>query len=69
MFFLRQYLLSGYRRETLIPIGLTNVRSGAIMAPNDLQKARKSTMAKVQNDRMDKLIALCKGRGFILPDS
>ena len=26
-------------------------------------------MAKVQNDTMDKLVALCKGRGFVFPGS
>ena len=26
-------------------------------------------MAKVQNDMMDKLVALCKGRGFVFPGS
>ncbi len=26
-------------------------------------------MAKVQNDMMDKLVALCKGRGFVYPGS
>ena len=26
-------------------------------------------MAKVQNDRMDKIVALCKGRGFVFPGS
>ena len=36
------------------------------MAPKDERK-KGFSMAKVQNDTMDKLVALCKGRGFVFP--
>ena len=41
---------------------------GSLFAPRK-RKGEKIPMAKVQNDKMDKLVALCKGRGFIFPGS
>ena len=51
---------------------MARIRGGVFavfyLAPKDERK-KGFSMAKVQNDTMDKLVALCKGRGFVFPGS
>ena len=38
-----------------------------ILAPKERERKKGFSMAKVQNDTIGSLVALCKGRGFVFP--